>query len=256
MSGLGGLRPWDPEQLSTYVVLDADVLAPGRDLPGLAAAAVTGGAGTLQVRAKHAGGRDLLDLVRRVAEAVGEVLAGGGTGPGAGVTLLVNDRVDVAAAARLAGLAVAGAHVGQGDLPPGAARAVLGPDAVIGLSVGTAAEVAAASALPPGTVDYLGLSPVRTTPTKPDADRPVGRDGAAALAAATGLPCVGIGGLSARDAGWMRAAGLAGVAVVSAVSLAPDPVAATLELVAAWSAAGAGSGAGLATAGTSGAGAR
>jgi thiamine-phosphate pyrophosphorylase len=153
-----------------------------------------------------------------------------------GVVLVVNDRVDVAAAARLAGAPVAGAHVGQSDLPPAAARAVLGADAVLGLSVGTVDEVRAVAALPAGTVDYLGISPVHATPTKPDADLPVGVDGAAALAAATELPCVGIGGLAAADAGWMRRAGLAGIAVVSAVSLAPDAEAATRAIADAWAA--------------------
>lgn len=232
MTAAPGLRPADhllgrlAERLATYVVLDADTLAPGRDLPGLARAVVAGGAGTVQVRAKRAGGRELYDLVVRVAAEITE-----------GVLLLVNDRVDVAAAARLAGLPVAGAHVGQSDLPPVAARAVLGSGAVLGLSVGTADEVRAAEALPAGTVDYLGISPVRVTPTKPDADLPVGAEGAAALVAATVLPCVGIGGLSAADAGWMRRAGLAGTAVVSAVGLAADPQAATRELAAAWRAA-------------------
>jgi thiamine-phosphate pyrophosphorylase len=214
------------ERLATYVVLDADTLAPGRDLPGLARAVVVGGAGTVQVRAKRAGGRELYDLVVRVAAEITE-----------GVLLLVNDRVDVAAAARLAGLPVAGAHVGRSDLPPVAARAVLGPGAVLGFSAGTADEVRAVAALPAGTVDYLGISPIRVTPTKPDAGLPVGAEGAAELVAATVLPCVGIGGLSAADAGWMRRAGLAGTAVVSAVSLAADPQAATGELAAAWRAA-------------------
>ena len=220
------------ERLSTYVVLDADTLPPGQDLPGLARAAVAGGAGILQVRAKRATGRELFDLVCTVAAEVTTA-----TAP-ADIVLLVNDRVDVAAAARQAGLPVAGAHLGQSDLPPSAARSVLGPHGVLGLSVGNVEEVLKASALPPGTVDYLGISPIHTTSTKPDANQPIGVEGAATLAAATTLPCVGIGGLSAADAGWMRRAGLAGVAVVSAVSLASDPQDATRALVDAWQAAG------------------
>lgn len=219
------------DRLAVYVVLDADTLAPGRDLPardlpGLARAAVAGGAGTLQVRAKHASGRAMYDLVERVAAEVLDCCAS--------VVLLVNDRVDVAAAARHAGLPVAGAHIGQSDLPPVAARAVLGPQAVLGLSAGTVGEVRAVEALPAGTVSYLGVSPVHATTTKPDARAPLGVEGAAGLAAATALPCVGIGGLSVADAGWLRRAGFAGLAVVSAVSLAPDPQAATRALVDAW----------------------
>lgn len=223
-------RREDPDRsvtrLGVYVVLDAATLAPGRDLPGLAVAAAAGGAGTLQVRDKNAAGRALYELVQRVAEAL--------TRAGADVDLLVNDRVDVAVAARLAGLAVTGAHIGQSDLPPAAARAVLGPHAVLGLSAGTSGQVAAVSDLPAGTVDYLGVRPVHATVTKPDADRPIGQQGAAVLAAATSLPCVGIGGLTAADAAWMRTSGLAGLAVVSAVSLAPDPQAATRAIATAW----------------------
>jgi len=212
--------------LGCYVVIDAPSCAD--DPARIAAAAARGGAGCLQVRDKRAGGRALFELVRRVVQALDRP-----------VPVLVNDRVDVAAAARSAGLAVAGAHVGQDDLPPTGARAVLGPDAVLGLSVSNAAELAAALREPAGTVDYLGLSPVFGTPTKPDAAPPLGRDGAAALAAsasasASALPCVGIGGLTHADADWARRAGLAGLAVVSAVCAAADPEAATRELVRAW----------------------
>jgi thiamine-phosphate diphosphorylase len=219
----------EPRRLATYVVLDADTLPAGRELPALAGAAVAGGATALQVRAKRAGGRELLELVTRVA--------GVAARSPREVLLLVNDRVDVAAAARLAGLPVHGAHIGQSDLPPAAARDVLGPDALLGLSIGSEAELRASALLPHGTVDYLGVSPVRSTPTKPDADDPVGSGGARRLAAAAHLPCVGIGGLTSEDAGWLRESGFAGIAVVSAVSMAADPAEATRAIAAAWSAA-------------------
>lgn len=216
----GSYRP------GVYVVLDAGA-ANGRDLVAVASAAVRGGAGMLQVRDKSSDDRALLELTRAVALATsGEV------------GLLVNDDVEVAVAARREGLPIAGVHVGQSDVPVARARALLGPGAVVGLSVSDEREFGAmaddASRDPSARPDYLGLSPVRATPTKPDAAPALGEDGARRLASATTLPCVGIGGLGADDCGWMRAAGLAGIAVVSAVLNAPDPEAATRRLVSAW----------------------
>jgi thiamine-phosphate diphosphorylase len=114
---------------------------------------------------------------------------------------------------------------------------VLGLGSVVGLSVSDERELAAVDSLPlnsPSRPDYLGLSPIRATPTKRDAAPAIGQDGASRLASATNLPCVGIGGLGADDCGWMRSAGLAGIAVVTAVLHAEDPEAATRELAVAW----------------------
>lgn len=214
-----------------YVVLDTGA-AQGRDLVAIAGAAVRGGATMLQVRDKSPDGRALLELTRAVARAVATA------GAADQVTLLVNDDVEAAVTARREGLPVAGVHVGQDDVPVARARALLGDGAVVGLSVSDEHDLAAATGAavrdPNARPDYLGLSPVRATPTKPDAAPALGEDGTRRLAAATTLPCVGIGGLGAGDCGWMRAAGLAGIAVVSAVLHADDPEAATRRLVSAW----------------------
>lgn len=209
-----------------YLVLDADVCtAAGRPATHVAASAVRAGIRVVQVRAKRADVRALVDLTVAVAHAVRAV---------GGATVLVDDRVDVALAARARGAEVAGVHLGQRDLAAADARAVLGPDALVGLSVARAAH---ARAVPADLVDYLGAGPVRLTPTKPEADVAIGFDGLAALAGPSRLPVVAIGGLGALDAARVRAAGAHGLAVVSAVCSAADVGAAAARLVQAWSAA-------------------
>jgi len=209
-------------------VLDVDVCRGGGHRPqDVAAAAVSAGVGAVQLRAKHEGTRALLDLTLRVADAV----AGR-------VPLLVDDRCDVVLAARSRGARVDGVHVGQRDLPAADARDLLGPDAVVGLSAATPAQVAAA--LEEGAADHLGVGTFRATSTKQDAPPPLGAVGLAGLVARSGLPVVAIGGLVASDAPAVRGAGAAALAVVSAVCAAPDPGASARELVAAWAASGRG----------------
>lgn len=89
-------------------------------------------------------------------------------------------------------------------------------------------------ALPSGTVDYLGVGVIRPTATKPDHPAPLGLDGFAALAAATPLPCVAIGGITVADAAPLRRAGAAGLAVVSALCTAEDPAAAARRFRTEW----------------------
>lgn len=195
----------------------------GRPLPGLVAEAVAGGATTVQIREKAASARELLALTLAVADRLAAF-------PHA--TLLVNDRVDVAAAAARAGAAVHGVHVGQSDLPATAARALLVaaglPSPVVGVSAATPDELRAAAR--EEAADYVGIGAVHPTATKPDAPAAIGHDGFARLAALTPLPAVAIGGVTARDAVPLRQAGAAGIAVVSAVCAAPDPRAAAREL--------------------------
>jgi len=211
-------RPFDPR---LYLVTDTALCAP-RSVPEVVAAAVAGGVTAVQVRDKTAGRRDLLALTR----AVQAVLA-----PTPSVALVVNDAVDVAL---LTG--ADGVHVGQDDLPADEVRALLGPDAVVGVSVGSAADLAAVLALPPGTVDLVGLSPVWSTPTKPDAGTALGLAGTRELAArarAGGLRSVAIGGISAATASAVAATGVDGICVVSDICAAADPAAAARTLRAA-----------------------
>lgn len=208
--------------LSTYLVTDTALCAP-RTVPQVVAAAVRGGATCVQVREKTADGRALLALVRAVVDVAGTV------------PVLVNDRLDVALAARRSGADVAGVHVGQSDLPPPTVRALLWPGAVLGHSVANMSELDEVASWPVGTVNHLGIGPVHHTTTKPGHAPPLGLAGAAQLAAATDLPCVAIGGLRAALAGALRAAGVAGAAYVSAICANTDPEQAARELAQAWS---------------------
>lgn len=183
-----------------YAIVDVDVcLRAGRPAADVARACLAGGARLLQIRAKHLPGGAFLRLVDDVAV---EARA-------AGATLVVNDRVDVARAAG------AGVHLGQDDLPIAEARAIVGPDAVVGLSTHTPAQLALALALP---VSYVAYGPVFATATKADPDAPVGLHGlasAAATAAAAGMPLVAIGGITLATAAAVHRAGAASVAVIS-----------------------------------------
>jgi thiamine-phosphate pyrophosphorylase len=211
-------RAFDP---TLYLVTDTALCAP-RSVPEVVAAAVAGGVTAVQVRDKTASRRDLLALVRSVQA----VLA-----PTPHVRLVVNDAVDVAS---LAG--ADGVHVGQDDLPADEVRCLLGGDALIGVSVGSPAELDGVLALPAGTVDLVGLSPVWSTPTKPDAGTALGLAGTRELAArarAGGLTAVAIGGIHATNAAAVAATGVDGICVVSELCAAADPAAAARTLRAA-----------------------
>ena len=196
---------------SLYLVTDRD-LANGRDLRDIVAAAVAGGVTVVQVREKACATRAWLDLADDLHPALRS----------AGVPLIINDRLDVALA-----VGAEGVHLGQSDMPWATARRLLGPDALIGVSVETPEQ---AAALEGCDIDYLGVSPVFATPTKTDAGRPWGLEGLRALRAQSSHKLVAIGGISAANAAEVIEAGADGVAVVSAICAAPDPKAAASAL--------------------------
>ncbi|WP_371154968.1 thiamine phosphate synthase [Jannaschia sp. 2305UL9-9] len=179
-----------------------------------ARAAARGGAWAVQVRDKTGSDDDILRLVEGLLPEMAAL----------GVRLFVNDRVDVACATG------ADLHIGQGDGDPRIARNRIGPNAILGLSVETAAQCAAI----PDCVDYIGAGPFRSTATKPDAAAPTGPGGLAQIVSASPVPTIAIGGLSAADIPALRGAGAVGMAVVSAISRAEDPVLATRTLVTGW----------------------
>ena len=199
--------------LGVYLVTDRPALR-GRELVEVVAAAVAGGAGMVQLREKTACTREFVALAKAVLAV---------TRP-RGVPLLINDRVDVALAAGADGV-----HVGQDDMHPADVRVLVGPRAIIGLSVTGEDEARAAAGLP---VDYLGAGPVFATATKKDAGAPQGIEGLRRMVALAEVPVVAIGAIKIENAAAVMAAGVAGVAVVSAVCSAPDPCAAARELAA------------------------
>ncbi len=208
-----------------YLVLDADVCRSAGNRPeDVAAVAVAAGISAVQLRAKRAATRELLDLTERLAEVVS-----------GRATLLVNDRLDVVLGARSRGFPVDGVHLGQSDLPASVARDLLGPAATIGLSAVAHRDIV--SAVAGGAADHVGAGVFRMTATKRDAPPPLGASGLADVVRRCDLPVVAIGGLTAADARAVRASGAAAMAVVSAVCSAADPGGAARELVAAWDAA-------------------
>jgi thiamine-phosphate pyrophosphorylase len=192
------------------VVVTSSGAVTGRGHREVAEAAIRGGAGAVQLRAPELSDEELLPLAVVVADRCSE----------GSVMLVVNNRLEIA---RSSG--ADGAHVGQGD-GLAEARERLGPDRILGVSIRGPADVADAEA---AGADYLGVT-VWATRTKPEAE-PAGLEGVRATAGATRLPVVGIGGIDAGNAAKVIEAGAAGVAVVSSVGEAADPVTAARELV-------------------------
>lgn len=209
--------------LSVYLVTDSGAAAAaGHDLVDVVRWAASG-VTAVQIREKDATARGFLDTVQRVSAVLPSDVA-----------VIVNDRLDVFLAARATGVRVTGVHIGQSDLPPGAVRALIGPDAVLGLSASTPEELGAAAAI--GVVDYVGIGALHTTSTKRDAPPALGHAAFARLVAASPLPAVAIGGVTAADLPVLRRSGAAGAAFVSAICAADDPGRAARELRAVWDA--------------------
>lgn len=193
-----------------YAVTD-DAWLRGRTLAECAAQAIAGGATFLQLRRK---GADTEQLVR-------EALSLAPLCRAAAVPFMIDDDVE---AARLAG--ADGAHVGQSDASCAAARAALGPDAIVGVSAQTVSQALAAER---AGASYLGVGALFATATKPDAAL-VDLAELAAICAAVSIPVVGIGGLDARTVRSLAGSGASGAAFVSAIFAADDIPAATREL--------------------------
>lgn len=141
----------------------------------------------------------------------------------AGATFIVNDHIDLALAVDADGV-----HIGQDDLPPEAARRLIGPDRVLGLSTHAPAQFLRAKES--GIVDYVGVGPVFATQTKADVCAAVGLDYVRFAAADGALPFVAIGGIKPDNLAQVAAAGARTVAVVSALVGAPDIGAKTAQL--------------------------
>ena len=227
----------DRFDLRAYFVVGPDDTK-GRPVADVVATALRGGATFIQLRAKHADARDLTAM----AEAIAAVIAQAGKADT--VAFVIDDRVDAAWQCRELGIKVDGVHIGQDDMAPGQARALLGPDAIIGLSAETLPRIEAANALPSGTIDYIGAGPLHYTATKPDAaaveadgtKHALGIAGAQLLCEASRYPVVVGGGVHADDVPALARTAADGWFVVSAIAAADDPERATRELVQAWTA--------------------
>ncbi|GGF80785.1 thiamine-phosphate synthase [Azorhizobium oxalatiphilum] len=200
-----------PFDLTLYLVTDPRQTA-ARGLSETVEQAVAGGATIVQLRDPDAKGRALAEQARALLTLLKPH----------NIPLIINDRVDVAAA-----VGAQGVHLGQDDLAPAVARAILGREAIVGLSIGSVEELAASDL---GPVDYVGCGPVNATGTKGDAGGAIGVAGLNDLRARIQLPMVAIGGLKGEDVQGVMEAGADGIAVVSALCAAPDVAAAARAL--------------------------
>ena len=203
----------NPFDLSLYLVTDRP-LSGGRDMAWIVREAAAGGVTMVQLREKECSTAEFIALARELKIALQPL----------GIPLIINDRVDVALAVDADGV-----HIGQSDMPYETARALLGKEKIIGLSVETMEEVIAANAL---DVDYIGISPVYATPTKTDTLTPFGLEGIEEVMRLSRHRCVAIGGMNRNTIGEVIARGVEGVAVVSAIVAAESPREASEELAA------------------------
>lgn len=159
-----------------------------------------GVATVIQLRDKHASPLEFYDEAKAALEVANE----------RGVILIINDRADIALA-----LGAAGVHLGQDDLPPEAARRLLGEDAIIGYSTHSLTQIQAAAKLP---IDYFAIGPVFPTSTKENPDPVVGLDGVKLAREAIGdMLLVGIGGITPANAVEVIQAGADAVALINSL---------------------------------------
>ena len=174
------------------------------------AAAVRGGATSVQVRLKSAAPREVVEITKAIIARVD-------------VPVIVNDRADIALAAGAAGV-----HVGEADLPVAAIRRFAPSGFIIGASLGSDAELPNAK-----DADYVGIGPVFSSDSKSDAGSAIGVNGFERLAALVPHPAVAVGGITADRALQITVHGAIGVAVINAIFKADDPEIATRKIAAA-----------------------
>lgn len=196
---------------SLYLVTDRG-LSRGRPNFEIIRGAVRGGATVVQLREKHASTREFLNEALTVRQFCVDN----------NVTFIINDRIDIALAVNADGV-----HVGQDDMPIEYARQILGQGKIIGVSAFDEKEAAEAEK---AGADYIGVSPIFTTPTKPELDKGVGLKGLKRIRQAVKIPLVAIGGLGPSNAYDVMMAGADGIAVVSAIVSADDPEAAARSI--------------------------
>jgi thiamine-phosphate pyrophosphorylase len=201
--------------LRCYAIVDPEVSG-GHELPGLCRMLAAGGTTLVQLRDKLSDTRVMIDRARACKAALGKV------------PLLINDRVDVALA-----IGCEGVHIGWDDMTPADARRLLGPDAIIGLTINSPQR---ADATDLSLVDYAGIGGVYGTTSKQTKNGPIGVAGLARVIEALhrrkpGFLTCGIAGINASNAAPVIEAGADGVSVISALSMAKDPKAAAAELL-------------------------
>jgi thiamine-phosphate pyrophosphorylase len=196
---------------SLYLVTDR-TLSRDRSLSTIVEAAVSGGVTCVQLREKDCSTREFMVEARALKKLLGPL----------SIPLIINDRLDIALASGANGV-----HLGQADMTIEDARRISPDSLVIGISAESLEDAVRAEWQ---GADYIGISPVFSTPTKTDTAPPLGLDGVKLLSAAVSIPTVGIGGINKTNAASVIRAGADGIAVVSAIVSADDPGEAAREL--------------------------
>ena len=204
-----------PVDYSLYLVTDRSILK-GRDLFQAVEEAVEGGVTLVQLREKNISSLDFYTIALKMKELVNSY----------NVPLIINDRLDIALAVDADGL-----HVGQEDLPPAVARKLLGPEKILGYSVGNPEQARRAER---NGADYLGAGTVFPTGSKADTGEPIGPEGLRAIKQAVAIPVVGIGGIGISNLEKVKAAGVDGISLISAILGSNDIEAASRQLINLW----------------------
>lgn len=194
---------------SLYLVTDRSLLyrnlGLGTPLEEIVEGAVKGGVTVVQLREKDCPSKDFYHIALRLKDCLKTY----------NVPLIINDRIDIAIAADADGV-----HIGQNDIPYPVARQLLGKDKIIGLTVENIEQVKEANDL---DVEYIGISPVFSTPTKIDTAPPFKIEGLREAVQFSKHPVVGIGGINENNIAEVMGTGVDGVAVVSAIISSKDP---------------------------------
>jgi thiamine-phosphate diphosphorylase len=198
------------DRLSVYLVADPE--ATSRELVDDVRQALAGGVTAVQLRAKNGSDREILALAERLKMLCDEHSA----------LFIVNDRIDIALASGACGV-----HLGIGDLPVAAARAVAPSDFVVGYSPEVDEDIEQARL---DGATYFGIGPIFGTQSKSDAGEAIGLEEFSRRVLHAGIPSIGIGGINAENAGVVIETGAIGVAVISAILGSPDPKEAARQL--------------------------
>jgi len=201
-----------PASWEVYLVTDR-AFSRGRSTLEIVGAAVKGGVSAVQLREKDLETRAFYEEGLKIRDLLRS----------SGVPLIINDRIDLALA-----LDADGVHLGQEDMPITAARKILGPDRIVGISVNAPDQIDEESA---SMANYLAVSPVFFTATKSDITEPWGLEGVRKARTMTDLPLIAIGSIKKENTREVIAAGADCVAVVTAIVSADDPEQATRELL-------------------------
>ena len=204
-----------PVDYTLYLVTDRGILK-GRNLFQAVEEAIKGGVTLVQLREKDISSRDFYDIAIKMKELLNHYK----------VPLIINDRLDIALAVDADGL-----HIGQDDLPLKIARELLGPEKILGYSVSNTEQAVYGER---HGADYLGAGTVYPTGSKADTGKPIGPGVLKQIKQAVPIPVVGIGGIGMSNLKEVKATGIDGVSLISAILGNDDIEGTSRKLIQLW----------------------